>query len=72
MKKDEKRKLEGAAALTTPLKRVPDARVLQVDLDMPIDPNEPTYCICHRVSFGEMVGCDNPEVRMQPSFMGMI
>jgi len=23
--------------------------------DMPIDPNEPTYCICKRVSFGEMV-----------------
>lgn len=21
-----------------------------------IDPNEPTYCICERVSFGEMIG----------------
>jgi hypothetical protein len=31
------------------------------DPDMPIDPNEPTYCICGRVSFGEMIGCDNPE-----------
>jgi hypothetical protein len=39
-----------------------DARVLNVDLDMPIDPNEPTYCYCHRVSFGEMVGCDNADV----------
>jgi hypothetical protein len=31
-------------------------------LDMPVDPNEPTYCLCHQVSFGEMIGCDNPEV----------
>nr|CUU98743.1 hypothetical transcript [Hymenolepis microstoma] len=27
--------------------------------DMPIDPNEPTYCICGDVSYGEMVACDN-------------
>jgi hypothetical protein len=32
------------------------ARSFDVALDMPIDPNEPTYCICQRVSFGEMVG----------------
>lgn len=31
-------------------------------LDMPVDPNEPTYCLCHQVSFGEMVGCDNSDV----------
>lgn len=31
-------------------------------LDMPVDPNEPTYCLCHQVSYGEMIGCDNPEV----------
>ncbi|XP_078437485.1 PHD finger protein-like protein [Wolffia australiana] len=23
------------------------------------DPNEPTYCICHQVSFGDMIACDN-------------
>ncbi|XP_076801115.1 inhibitor of growth protein 3-like isoform X2 [Clavelina lepadiformis] len=23
------------------------------------DPNEPRYCICNQVSYGEMVGCDN-------------
>lgn len=27
-----------------------------------IDPNEPKFCICNRVSFGEMVGCDNDDV----------
>ena len=45
----------------------PDARVLNVDIDMPIDPNEPTYCLCNRVSFGEMVGCDNADVCAFPS-----
>lgn len=30
-------------------------------LDMPVDPNEPTYCVCQQVSYGEMIGCDNPD-----------
>ena len=29
---------------------------------VPIDPNEPTYCLCRQVSFGEMIGCDNEDV----------
>lgn len=33
-------------------------------LDMPVDPNEPTYCLCHQVSYGEMIGCDNNDVRL--------
>ncbi|XP_005095357.1 inhibitor of growth protein 1 [Aplysia californica] len=28
-------------------------------LDFQIDPNEPTYCSCNNVSYGEMIGCDN-------------
>jgi len=31
-------------------------------LDMPVDPNEPTYCLCSQVSYGEMIGCDNSDV----------
>jgi len=27
--------------------------------DWAYDPNEPRYCICNQVSYGEMVGCDN-------------
>lgn len=27
--------------------------------DLAIDPNEPTYCLCNQVSFGQMVMCDN-------------
>lgn len=29
---------------------------------MSIDPNEPLYCYCQQVSFGEMVACDNADV----------
>ncbi|KAH7666287.1 ING family protein [Dioscorea alata] len=32
---------------------------VSVDADQPIDPNEPTYCVCHQVSFGDMIACDN-------------
>jgi hypothetical protein len=38
------------------------ARDLQYS-DMPIDDNEPRYCTCQQVSFGEMVACDNDDVR---------
>jgi inhibitor of growth protein 4 len=27
----------------------------------PVDPNEPVYCICNRIAFGDMVACDNEE-----------
>lgn len=26
------------------------------------DPNEPRYCICNQVSYGDMVACDNEAV----------
>ena len=27
--------------------------------ELPIDPDEPTYCLCDQVSYGQMIGCDN-------------
>lgn len=33
-----------------------------MELELPVDPNEPTYCLCNQVSYGEMVACDNPNV----------
>ena len=30
-------------------------------VDMPPDPNEPLYCTCQQVSFGEMIACDNKD-----------
>eukprot|EP01125_Pyxidicula_operculata_P021908 TRINITY_DN874_c0_g1_i1.p2 TRINITY_DN874_c0_g1~~TRINITY_DN874_c0_g1_i1.p2 ORF type:complete len:171 (+),score=17.40 TRINITY_DN874_c0_g1_i1:699-1211(+) len=35
------------------------ASVKVTDLD--VDPNEPLYCTCRRVSFGQMIGCDNKD-----------
>lgn len=31
-----------------------------------IDPNEPRYCVCGDVSFGTMICCENPDVRLLP------
>lgn len=30
--------------------------------DWTYDPNEPRYCICNQVSYGDMVACDNSDV----------
>ncbi|CAG8815931.1 14855_t:CDS:1, partial [Dentiscutata erythropus] len=37
----------------------------QTVADMPIDPNEPLYCYCKQVSYGEMVACDNSECEIE-------
>lgn len=36
-----------------------------MDLDLPVDPNEPTYCVCNQVSYGEMIACDNPACKIE-------
>ena len=41
-------------------------------LDMPVDPNEPTYCICHQVSYGEMIGCDNTDCPIEWFHFGCV
>lgn len=41
-------------------------------LDMPVDPNEPTYCTCHQVSYGEMIGCDNAECPIEWFHFGCV
>ncbi len=28
-------------------------------MNLQADPDEPTYCLCDQVSYGEMIGCDN-------------
>ncbi|KAJ1418466.1 plan Homeodomain finger of tumor Supressor Ing4 [Ochromonadaceae sp. CCMP2298] len=30
-------------------------------MDPNIDPNEPVYCVCNRIAFGDMIACDNEE-----------
>ncbi|XP_025086221.1 inhibitor of growth protein 2-like isoform X2 [Pomacea canaliculata] len=34
-------------------------------LEFVIDPNEPTYCVCNQVSYGEMIGCDNNDCKLE-------
>ncbi|CAA0816705.1 PHD finger protein ING1 [Striga hermonthica] len=36
-----------------------------MELDLPVDPNEPTYCLCNQVSYGEMIACDNPDCKIE-------
>ena len=31
------------------------------NFDLKVDPNEPRYCYCDNVSFGEMIGCENDD-----------
>lgn len=31
----------------------------------PIDPDEPTYCLCDQISFGEMICCDNTACQLE-------
>jgi len=57
-KKKKKQKTEPAS---TPSHLYPNLPVPQEVLDMPVDPNEPVYCLCHQVSYGEMIGCDNQD-----------
>ncbi|KAM5163858.1 inhibitor of growth protein 5 isoform 1-T1 [Mantella aurantiaca] len=53
----KKKKLKGGPVFSEAVLSVHPSDVL----DMPVDPNEPTYCLCHQVSYGEMIGCDNPD-----------
>ena len=36
------------------------------------DPNEPLYCTCRRVSFGQMVGCDNEDCLIEWFHFGCV
>lgn len=33
------------------------------------DPNEPRYCLCNQVSYGDMVACDNVDVRLKTTIV---
>jgi len=36
-----------------------------VDSYDPIDPNEPVYCVCRQIAFGDMIACDNEECAVE-------
>eukprot|EP00164_Ancoracysta_twista_P005265 GFYU01007206.1.p1 GENE.GFYU01007206.1~~GFYU01007206.1.p1 ORF type:complete len:252 (+),score=68.73 GFYU01007206.1:185-940(+) len=61
-------KKTGAAPAVPPVvaPQVLDVAVMGVPtttnlLNLPVDPNEPVYCVCRGVSFGEMIACDDDE-----------
>merc|ERR1712142_1370249 len=58
------------------IKKGEDQHALQIApqdvLDMPVDPNEPTYCLCHQVSYGEMIGCDNNDCLIEWFHFGCV
>lgn len=51
--KKKKRKSRGTAQVT-PREESPPR-----EEETPIDPDEPTYCLCDQISYGEMIMCDN-------------
>ncbi|XP_021726842.1 PHD finger protein ING1-like [Chenopodium quinoa] len=63
----KKTRLAAAAAAATAPANPPS-----MDLDIPVDPNEPTYCLCNQVSYGEMVACDNPDCRIEWFHFGCV
>lgn len=39
--------------------------------DMPIDPNEPKFCLCQNVSYGQMIMCDDLNVSIKEIFLNI-
>lgn len=65
-RKKQKKKVEPESAIASVLPVLSIAHPSDV-LDMPVDPNEPTYCLCHQVSYGEMIACDKMDVSVRQS-----
>ncbi|KAF8522151.1 hypothetical protein BU17DRAFT_44769 [Hysterangium stoloniferum] len=49
-----------------------EAAVTSVDApqELSIDPDEPRYCYCNQVSYGEMIACDNPDCNREWFHLG--
>ncbi|XP_026387842.1 PHD finger protein ING1-like isoform X3 [Papaver somniferum] len=70
--KGRRKKTRSAAAAAAAAEVVVPADTPSMDLDLPVDPNEPTYCFCNQVSFGEMVACDNPDCKIEWFHFGCV
>ncbi|CAM8905541.1 unnamed protein product [Rhodiola kirilowii] len=69
----KKSRLAIAAAATDATEAATSASNQTVtDIDVPIDPNEPTYCLCNQVSYGEMVACDNTNCKIEWFHFGCV
>ncbi|XP_075512156.1 PHD finger protein ING1 isoform X2 [Primulina tabacum] len=61
----KKTRLATANAAASMAASITTAANTSMELDLPVDPNEPTYCFCNQVSYGEMVACDNPDCKIE-------
>jgi len=43
---------------------------VEASQELSIDPNEPRYCYCNQVSYGEMIACDNPDCNREWFHLG--
>ena len=66
MDEEEDGDFAGDAGVTTAPEEVVEETVQEI-IEPPAadDPNEPKYCYCQRVSYGEMIGCDNQDCKME-------
>ncbi|KAL0087746.1 hypothetical protein J3Q64DRAFT_1638102 [Phycomyces blakesleeanus] len=62
--KSEKREKQSKTAMGTNKNGNGKAKTV-VPADLSIDPNEPLYCYCQQVSYGEMVACDNTDCEIE-------
>lgn len=55
-----------SSAPASPSVEVPNSQSAAeaTDGEWTYDPNEPRYCLCNQVSYGDMVACDNEDVRI--------
>ncbi len=53
-----------SSSLNLSTKISPKKRISLAD-EPPTDPNEPTFCICEQVSWGEMIACDAPNCKRE-------
>lgn len=44
----------------------------EIPTELAVDPDEPTYCICNSISYGEMIGCDNEECEIEWFHFGCV
>jgi len=60
IKKEEKKEEKEKLKKPRKKKAKKNEKISPIDISL-IDPDEPTYCSCRQISYGEMIGCDNDD-----------
>lgn len=63
--KGKKRKLPSAPTMSKQVNIVRKYTKIAQEYEMTVNPNEPTYCSCAQVSYGEMIACDHPKCSIE-------